>query len=276
MVAEGAAVADLGIRGVGIGWRPEIDLTIPHLGVDFVEVVAEHTQTKVPRTLGALHDGGHPVLPHGISLSLGGADRPDPKRLRHLAALADRFGSPVVSDHVCFVRADGIESGHLLPVAFTKDSLKVTAENTRIAQDHLPVPLAVENVAAILEWPEAEMTESEFLAELVDLTGVHLILDVANLYANARNFGRDPLAALDDLPLENVAYIHIAGGEEHDGIYHDTHAHPVAPEVLDLLSAALAAGAAPAVLLEYDRDYPSDAHLVAELRQIRARVDAAR
>ncbi len=47
-------------------------------------------------------------------------------------------------------------------------------ENVRIAQESLPVPLALENIAALFSWPDDEMSEGRFLRELVERTGVRL------------------------------------------------------------------------------------------------------
>ncbi len=262
---------------LGIGWRPEIDLTVPRLpGIGFVEVVAENVDpAAVPGALAALHAGGLPVLPHGVSLSLGGTERLDPRRLGRLAELAERFGSPLVSEHVAFCRAGGLEAGHLLPVPRTADALAVLTANIRSAQAELPAPLALENIAALVSWPEDELTEAQFLSELVERTGVLLLLDVANLYTAQVNFGTDPLETLDRLPLSQVGYAHVAGGARRDGLWHDTHAHPVSPEILGLLAALAERTALPGVLLERDDDYPSDAELAAELAAIRAVVDRA-
>lgn len=258
--------------GVGIGWRPEIDVTVERLpGVDFVEVVAENVDPRrLPQSLQILRARGIPVLPHGIGLGLGGAEPPDRRRLRHLAALADALEAPLVSDHVAFVRAGGLEAGHLLPLARTQDALDVVCANIEIAQAALPVPLAVENVAALLDWPNPEMTEAQFLHRIVERTGVGLLLDVANLYANERNLGLSTLDALDELPLSQIVYVHMAGGVERDGLYHDTHAHPVPAAVLDLLAQTCRRTRPAGVLLEYDDCYPSDAHLAGELDAIRS------
>ncbi len=78
----------------------------------------------------------------------------------------------------------------------------------------LPVPLALEPIASFLDWPGDELDEASFLAELLDRTGALLLFDVANLYANARNPGADPTDVLDRLPLERIAYVHVAGGVE--------------------------------------------------------------
>lgn len=258
--------------GVGIGWRPEIDLTVERLpGVDFVEVVAENLHPDaLPESVRLLRNRGLPVLPHAVTLSLGGAEPVDRRRVAHLARLAEALGSPLVSDHACFVRAGGLEAGHLLPVPRTRDALGVLAANVRAAQAELPVPLAVENVAALLDWPDAQLTEGEFLAELVERTGCWLLVDVANLHANAHNIGTDPAAFLATVPLDRVAYVHVAGGVLRDGRYHDSHAHPVTAEVLELLAELCARTRPPGVLLERDDDYPSDAELAAELGAVRA------
>jgi hypothetical protein len=267
-----------GALGVGIGWRAEIDLTIARLpGVDWVEVVAENVHAAaVPAALGALRERGMPVVPHGVSLSLGGTEPLDAARLSRLADLAETFGSALVSEHVAFCRASGMEAGHLLPVPRTRDALDVLARNVAVAQAALPVPLAVENIASLIAWPEDEMTEAEFLTELVERTGVLLLLDVANLYTAQVNFGADPVAALDALPLEKIAYVHVAGGVLRDGLWHDTHAHRVPQAILDVLAALADRAAVPGVLLERDDAYPSDAELAAELGAIRAVVSGSR
>ncbi|MGJ6961098.1 DUF692 domain-containing protein [Streptosporangium sp. G11] len=257
--------------GVGIGWRPEIDLTVERLpGVDFVEVIAENvTPARLPESLRVLRARGVPVIPHGVGLGIGGAEPPDPRRLAHLADCALALDAPLVSEHLAFVRAGGMEAGHLLPVPRTRAALSVVAENVRRAQEALPVPLALENVAALFGWPEDEMTEAAFLGELVEMTGVGLLIDVANLYTNQVNLGLSATAALDGLPLSELAYVHVAGGHSHQGVWHDTHTAHVPQDVLDILSELCARVDPPGVLLEWDDDYPSDGALEGELGRIR-------
>lgn len=148
---------------------------------------------------------------HGVSLSLGGTEPLNDKRLARLASLAERFGSPLVSEHVAFCRAGGMEAGHLLPVPRTRAALRVLTENIRAAQAALPVPLAVENIAAL---------------------------------------------------------VHVAGGVLRDGIWHDTHAHPVSQAILAILAALAERAPLPGVMLERDDAYPSDAELAAEVAAI--------
>ncbi|MGW1914706.1 DUF692 domain-containing protein [Streptomyces sp. NPDC002076] len=271
--------------GTGIGWRPEIADAVEHMpGIDWVEVVAENVcPGHLPESLLRLRERGVTVIPHGVSLGLGGADRPEEARLTALAQRAEALGSPLVTEHIAFVRAGGpltasplLEAGHLLPVPRTRDALDVLCENVRIAQDALPVPLALENIAALFSWPGEELTEGQFLSELVERTGVRLLIDVANLHTNHVNRGEDPAEALAALPVEAIAYVHVAGGFERDGVWHDSHAHPVPRPVLDILTDLAARTAPPGVLLERDENFPEPGELEGELTMIRDAVAAGR
>lgn len=270
--------------GTGIGWRPEIADAVEAMpGIDWVEAVAENIcPCHLPDSLLRLRERGVTVVPHGVGLGLGGAECPDPERLTALADRALALGSPLVTEHIAFVRAGGaltasphLEAGHLLPVPRTRDALAVLCENVRIAQDALPVPLAVENIAALINWPDEEMTEGQFLYELVERTGVRLLIDVANLHTNHVNRGEVPAAALDEIPVEAIAYVHVAGGFERDGVWHDSHAHPVPPPVLDILADLTARVEVPGVLLERDENFPEPAELRGEIEAIRETVTAA-
>ncbi|WP_330287130.1 DUF692 domain-containing protein [Streptomyces sp. NBC_00576] len=267
-----------GRLGTGIGWRPEIADAVEAMpGIDWVEAVAENLcPGHLPESLLRLRERGVTVVPHGVSLGLGGADRPAEDRLTALAERAEALDSPLVTEHIAFVRAGGpltasplLEAGHLLPVPRTRDALDVLCENVRIAQASLPVPLAVENIAALIAWPGDELTEGQFLYELADRTGVRLLVDVANLHTNHVNRGEDPAKALAELPVEAIAYVHVAGGFERDGVWHDSHAHPVPDAVLHILTDLASRVTPPGVLLERDDNFPEAGELERELGAIR-------
>ena len=253
--------------GSGIGWRPELALSIERrAGLGFVEVVAENISPEsIPLPIERLRERGAQIIPHGVTLSLGGADTPDPRRLARLARISERLDAPFVSEHIAFVRADGIESGHLLPLERTREALDVLVENVLAAKAALPVPLALENIAQLFEWPAAEMDEAEFITELLERTGALLLLDVSNLYANARNHALDASDFIRRIPLERLAYVHVAGGVMRRGLYHDTHAHAIGEGVLVLLEELSALAPLPGVMLERDDHFPSYAELAAEL-----------
>jgi hypothetical protein len=260
------------LSGVGIGWRRELALFIDRTpGLGFVEVLSEHLPASgaLPRSLERLRDRGVPMVLHAVSLGLGGAEPPDPRRLERLARQAEALGAVCVSEHLAFVRAGGVESGHLLPVRRSEEALEVLAENVRMAEAALPVPLALENVASLFEWPDPAFSEADLLAGVLARTGVSLLLDVANLHAHALNHGTDAAAVLATVPRERLAYVHVAGGVRREGLYHDTHAHPLPEGPLDLL-ASLAGRLGPVpVMLERDDRFPAPEELARELESIR-------
>lgn len=264
--------------GLGIAWRPEIARFIEtRADLGFVEVIAENVTAPagVPRAVTELRERGVRVIPHGISLSLGGAEPIDRRRVRRLAGLGRALDAPLVSEHIAFVRGGGVEAGHLLPVPRTRAQLRVLVENVRAAQTLLPVPLALENIAALFDWPDAEMDETDFLNEILEQTGAMLLLDLANVHANSKNLGGRE-AKLGDLPVERIAYVHVAGGEERAGVYYDTHAHRTPPEVLELVEVLSARRETPGFMLERDDHFPSDHELGEELDAIAGAVARGR
>lgn len=256
--------------GLGVAWRPQLAELLSRWTADetlhFSEVVAENIDpAHLPAGLLELVESGVVVVPHGVELGLAGAQPPVPQRIHRLAELAEVLRAPLASEHVAFVRAgadphglhaDVLEAGHLVPPPRTRDALSVLCENIAVAQAELPVPLALENVTGTLRWPEDEYDEPDYLCELVERTGCWLLLDIANLYATCSIHGGDPAALLRRMPLDRVAYVHIAGGAIEDGIYLDTHADPIHDAVLDLLHdfVQLTGPEHPAVLLERDEN----------------------
>jgi len=262
---------------LGLAWRPETarlletrrDLTV-------TEVIAESIDpTAPPPALLALRRRGVTILPHGVGLSLGGAAPPERARLAHLRSVADALDAPLVSEHVAFARSTRRGSPHFLPIAYTWSHLAIVVDNVARAQDALGRPLALENPAAPLSWPEAELTAAAFLGELCDRTGASLLLDVANLDADHRNFGTDLAATLATLPLERIAYLHVAGGATVDGHWRDTHAHPLAPSTLALLTEVLGRTGPRPVVLERDHHFDDRAALEADLVAVAAAIAAA-
>ncbi|WP_437736084.1 multinuclear nonheme iron-dependent oxidase [Sorangium sp. So ce1335] len=261
------------IVGVGVGFRPELaaDLLSAPGTVDFVEVVAEACfASPAARREAAAIARIWPVVPHGVKLSLGSASGIDPDRARRLGALCRELAAPVVSEHVAFVRGGDREIGHLTALPYTVDAARVVARNVAAARRALPdIPLLLENAARTLCFPDDDLDEGGFYAEVAARTGCDLLLDVGNVYANAVNAGADPAAIVRSYPLDRVAMIHIAGGAREHGFYFDTHAHPVPEPVFALLAAVLERTGPVPILLERDGDFPPFAALAAEIATAR-------
>lgn len=259
--------------GVGVGFRPQLAsglLGAPER-VDFVEVVAEACRDTRARSEAAAVAELWPVIPHGVKLSLGSAEGIELDRAKELGDLARELRAPMVSEHVSFVRAGGREIGHLTELPMTREAIRVVARNVGALRRKLPdVPLLLENVARAFLWDEAGgMDEGTFHHEIVRATGCELLLDVANLYANARNAGRDPVAVLSEFPLEHVRMIHVAGGIVEEGFYFDTHAHPVPAPIFDLVARVLAVRPDAAIMLERDGSFDDLGAIFAEVEALR-------
>lgn len=260
------------LAGVGLGWRPETAWLVAERAA-FTEVIAESIDpAKPPR---ALVHATMPVIAHGVTLSLGSSHKPERARIDRLARVAHALRSPLVSEHVAFSRACGVESPHFLPVPHTRAQLAVLVDNVQRVMDALPVPLALENIAAPVRWPGDELAEADFLAELLARTGALLLLDVSNLYANLVNHGGDLDAYLDRLPLDRIAYMHVAGGARVEQLWRDTHAHPIAPPITGTLERVLARTGPRPLLLERDHHYGTREGLEAELACLGTRLAQA-
>ncbi len=265
--APAASLYGLGLR------RPHHDAfmagTVP---VDFVEVISENFMVDggrpahVLRTVRAHHD----VALHGVSMSLGSVDGPDPAYLARLKRLADEIAPIWISDHLAWTGIGGFNSHDLLPLPHTAEALDVVAANVLRAQDVLGRPLLIENPSTYLAFADDEMPEWAFLAALVRRTGCGLLLDVNNIHVSAHNHGLDPADWLDGLPWAAVRQIHLAGPSAGpDGLLIDTHDHPV-PDPVWALYAEIRRRAGPvAVMIERDDDIPPLADLLAELDRAR-------
>jgi uncharacterized protein (UPF0276 family) len=271
--AEVAAVADpTALHGLGIGWRPALAHAIERLPfIDFIELTAElvPTDRDALTAIDRLRERGVAVAIHGLGLSLGSAESVDPGRLRLLRRVAHRFDAAIISEHLGFVRAGGLDAGHFLPLPRTRDAVDVVVANVREAQERLGQRIALENIASPLTWPDTDLDEAEFVSEIVEQSDSQLLLDVANLASNARNHALDVPSLLRRLPLHRLAYVHVAGGTTGpDGIHRDTHLHAVEQHSLSALRDLAQLTDIPAVMLERDGRFPTHGDLDQELHAI--------
>ncbi|MDF1660208.1 MAG: DUF692 domain-containing protein [Planctomycetota bacterium] len=257
---------------VGLAWRAELADLILDRGSMFTEILVEDQMRHgfVPEKLQSYLDNGGTIVPHGISLSLGSAEGPQFKNLDSMNRLVEEYRSPFVSEHISYVESGGVSVGHLTPVPRTEDMLGIFIENVQWVKRELSVPLVLENIAALIEWPGAEMSEAQFIRRLIEETDCGMLLDLSNLYAQSVNHGLNLAEALDVLPLDRVSYMHIAGGVMKNERYHDSHCHSLKPGPLSVLEMVCQRGVKCPIVLEWDSQFPSDAELRGELDAIEA------
>jgi len=258
--------------GTGIGARlphfDEILETRPKVG--FLEVHSENffaaggPQPVYLEKLRALY----PISLHGVGLSLGSAEGVNKAHLQKLKSLVGRINPALISEHLSWSGTGGVHLPDLLPLPMTEEALAVIARNIDTVQDALQRPILIENPSAYLAFVEQDMTEAEFLTELVNRTGCSLLLDVNNIHVSAHNTEFDTDAYLEGIPADAVEEIHLAGyqvnivdGEE---VFIDAHNNRVYPAVWDLYEKALARFGDTATLIEWDTDIPALSVLLEE------------
>jgi uncharacterized protein (UPF0276 family) len=247
--------------GIGIGLR------LPHYQhilekkpvVDWFEIISENYMVDSGRPLQILDQilEQYRVVQHGVSMYFCNADRPNRDHLKKLKALTRRTKTPWLSDHLCWGSVDGRYTHDLLPVPYTWEAIEKTARNIREVQDFLELPIAVENVSSYAEFHASEMSEWEFLSEVVERADCGILLDVNNIYVSSRNHSFNPLDYVEHVPHDRVAQIHIAGHTNYEKYILDTHDHPVLDPVWELYNAAIVRSGMTATLLEWDDKIPS-------------------
>jgi uncharacterized protein len=255
--------------GFGLGLRKDhyADFLTSDVPVDFVEIISENYMAcggKPLHTLDAVRER-HPMIMHGVSLSIGSAQGLNRAYLDELKALADRVRPLWVSDHLCWTGVDGFNSHDLLPLPYTEEALDLVCANIAFAQDVLERPILLENPSSYIAWPDDPMSEWDFLAAMAQRTGCGLLLDVNNVYVSAANHGFDADAYINAIPRGAVRQIHLAGHSQGGGILIDTHDAPVCDGVWDLFAKACTRFSNVAVMIERDDKIPPLQELLDEL-----------
>lgn len=257
--------------GVGIGLRiPHYNHIFEHKPVvDWFEIISENFMVDGGRPLAVLDQilERYRVVQHGVSMYFGSAEPLNREHLRRLKALVKRTKTPWLSDHLCWGSVDGRYTHDLLPMPYTFEAAEVTARKIREARDFLEVPVAVENVSSYAEFHVSEMTEWEFLNEVVERADCGILFDVNNIYVSSQNHSFDPFTYVNSVPAERVAQIHIAGHSKYEKYILDTHDHPVIDPVWQLYQRAIERVGPTATLLEWDDRIPSFEEVHAEAKK---------
>ncbi len=270
---RGYSMSHLPTLGIGLGFREPFrsDLFLHQQQVDFLEIVAEHYLDPPPQKqqeLELLADH-FPLIPHAINLSLGSAEGLDTDYLRKLATLIKQLNPPWWSEHICFTKAGGVDIGHLSPLPYTHEAVEVLCRNIEQVRRYVDVPLILENITYMVTLPGAEMTEAQFLTEVVERSDCGLLLDITNLHINAVNHNYDVGDFLSQLPLERIVQLHFVGGHWHNGVLIDSHSHSTPKEVWQLMDKVVAKVPVKGIVLERDENLPPFAELSAELEEAR-------
>jgi uncharacterized protein (UPF0276 family) len=211
----------------------------------------------------------YPVVLHGVSLSIGSIDPLNEKYLQQLKELVRRVEPAWVSDHLCWTGVDGMNLHDLLPLPYTEEAVRHVAERIARVQDVLGTRILIENLSSYLTFVHSEMTEWEFLREVVLRADCGILLDVNNIYVSSVNHGFDPVTYLDAMPAERIGQIHLAGHSKMGDYLLDTHDHPVCEEVWSLYRRSVEIFGPVSAMIEWDDQIPDFPVLEREMDRAR-------
>ncbi len=247
--------------GIGVGLRvpPYEHIFAERPVVDWFEIISENYMVDGGRPLKILDQilEQYRVVQHGVSMYFGAAQPANHEHLRRLKELVKRTKTPWLSDHLCWGSVDGRYTHDLLPLPCTFEAIRTTARRIREVRAFLEIPISVENVSSYVEFQESQMTEWEFLNEVVHEADCGILLDVNNIYVSSQNHGFDPFEYVNSVAADRVAQIHIAGHSKFEKYTLDTHDHPVLDPVWRMYARAIERVGPTATLLEWDDNIPS-------------------
>lgn len=237
------AWAELPTLGVGVVYSAALEPLLERRPELFpvLEVEPQTTWIKVPGTRQPYRVNrevlehlarlpGRKIV-HSVGTPVGGTVPPEPAQLERLRETIEFLRSPWASDHLSFNQTPEFATGFFLPPRQTQQGLDTATASIRVLQAALGVPIAVETGVSYLRPRADELPDGEFVSRAVEGADCGLLLDLHNAYCNSRN-GRQPLHEyLEQIPLDRVWEVHLAGGLEVDGFWLDAHSGAI-PDAL--------------------------------------------
>ncbi len=235
--------------GVGLTWFSEMEpLLQANAGlVDVLEIEPQTLLRREPQEKTGIVDTAAlegvrrqslPKLVHSVGLPIGGTVPPRSEDVRWLGAVALELQAPWVSEHLsfnCVEDESGTwQTGFLLPPRQTLAGVQAAVRSIRALTAGVPLPLAIETGVSYLRPRGDELPDGEFVARVAEGADCGILLDLHNVWTNHKN-GRQPLGEyIEQLPLERVWELHLAGGYYHRGFWLDAHSGAVSADVLEV------------------------------------------
>ncbi|MCA9644898.1 MAG: DUF692 domain-containing protein [Polyangiaceae bacterium] len=260
-------------HGVGIGLRVPHYRTILETrpSVDFFEVISENFMVpggKPRYHLEAVLES-YKIIQHGVSLGIGSPDPLDMDYLKRLKELVRVVKPAWLSDHFCWGAADGVNIHDLLPLPYTRAAVARVVERAKMVQDFLEVRFALENTSSYLSYTSSQMSEWDFVSEVVERADIGLMFDVNNVFVSAYNHGFDPYDFIHHVPHERIVQIHLAGHTNLGTHIIDTHSGHVIDAVWDLYRETIELTGAVSTLIEWDDEIPELSVVLQEAERAR-------
>lgn len=262
------------IQGVGLGLRrgfmEELSSPLPIGKIDFFEVAPENwigVGGKFAKLLDKFVER-FPIVVHGLSLSLGSPAGLNLDLVKKVKRFCQDKKIKIYTEHLSWC-SDESQLFDLLPIPFTEEAAKYTADRINQVQDILGQRIAIENASYYIA-PGQVLDEIDFLNEVLTRSDCLLLFDINNVYVNSVNNKYDPKEFIDSIPQHRIAYAHIAGHwRKKKNLIIDTHGDDVIEPVWNLLDYAYSKFGVFPTMLERDFDFPPINSLLKEVARIK-------
>ncbi len=258
--------------GVGLGLRRQLYSSIlKHKNqIDWLEIAPENYICRGGEIFERLLSAKKyfPIIPHGLNLSIGGTEPFDLVLIKNMQELFKIINPPWFSDHLCFNYVEKTYIHDLIPLPYNKTTVKHVVSRVKKVQDIFQIPFLIENPSYYMVI-DNEMSEADFISEIVEGADCGLLLDINNVYVNSKNHTCDPVKFLDSIPIERTVQVHIAGHLNKGKIIIDTHGEAIVSDVYNLFDKLLKRCSPKAVLLERDFNFPKFSKLLNEMEKIK-------
>jgi uncharacterized protein (UPF0276 family) len=156
---------------------------------------------------------GISILLHGVGLSIGSYDGYSKDYIKLLDELFGKLNNiRWHSEHLAYTMVNGENLGTMLTLPKTDEVLDMICTRVDTIQKKYKKLFLLENVISMLPSSACKYSDAAFLNKITSLTGCGLILDVYNLECDAANFNLNINTFLEELNLNTVYEMHLAGG----------------------------------------------------------------
>lgn len=263
--------ATKGVEGAGIGLRAcHYAYILQHKpDIAWFEVLSDNYMVdggSALKYLDAIVEH-YPITLHGVGMSIGSTDPLNIDYLSKLKRLVDRTDPAFISDHLCWISVNKQYLHELMPLPYTQEAVDHVVQRVQQVQDFLGRAIMLENLSSYFTYKHSEVSEADFLASIAKRAGCDILLDVNNLYVNAKNLNFDALTYIKTLPKAAVKQIHLAGYTDKGDHLFDMHSEKIHAPVWALYKKAVQHFGAVPTLIEWDDDIPAFSVLAAEAQK---------
>ncbi len=188
------------------------------------------------------------LIGHGVKFSIFDAiwTKRQDKWLADLKKEVKKYHYNHITEHFGFMSNNDFHKGTPLPVPLGKNTLQIGRDRLLRLQDAAQLPVGIENLPFSFNITDVKQ-QGEFLEKLIAPINGFIILDLHNIFCQAKNFKVNIHELITLYPLHKVKEIHLSGGSWQNSVYtknikkvrRDTHDERVPTELFTVLEETL-------------------------------------